>query len=152
MIKEKNEAVRILQAFMEGRQEIVLSYLFGSYLRKPRGFRDIDIAVYVDPGSLSALDREMSYGYSAFLNTELAGLLGYRMVDLVILNSAPPLLTREIIRSGELFFCRSDEERIRFEVQALKRFADTEHIRKIKRMYIRERIQEGLGAYETRDH
>lgn len=53
MIEDRNAAVKAIKVFLEGRQEIILSYLFGSYLQKARGFRDIDIAVYADPDSLS---------------------------------------------------------------------------------------------------
>lgn len=95
------------------------------------------------------MNRELPYGYTVFLNSELANLLGYRFVDLTLLNHAPPLLVREVIRSGELVFRRSEEERVRFEVHALKRYADTEYLRRIKRQYMRGRIQEGMGAYES---
>jgi len=147
-MEDRSGTKRVLKTFLEGRQEIILCYLFGSYLQKTRDFRDIDIAVYADPGFLPALNRELPYGYTVFLNSELVHLLGYQFIDLTLLNRAPPLLVREVIRSGELVFCRSEEDRVRFEVHALKRYADTEHLRRIKREYMRDRIQEGMGAYE----
>jgi len=150
MLKSRDEVLEALRAFFEGRGEVVLSYLFGSYLQKPpERSHDLDIAVYAEPASLEALDRELPYGYGPILTAELTGLLGYPSVDLSLLNHASPTLAREVIRRGALIFCRSEEERIRFEVRSLKRFADTEHIRRIKRRYMRQRIQEGLGAYGT---
>lgn len=43
MMEDRSETKRVLKTFSEGRQEIILCYLFGSYLQMTRGFRDIDI-------------------------------------------------------------------------------------------------------------
>lgn len=137
-----------LHAFFENHPEVILAYLFGSYItRKTGSFNDIDIAVLVVPERLEELDRSSPYGYSAYLNAELAHLLKFNRVDLTILNHAPPLLLRRIIGEGILVFCRSEADRIRFEVASLKRYADTAHLRKIKRHYMRQRIKKGKASY-----
>lgn len=137
-----------LQVFFGERPEVTLVYLFGSYLKRTAGpFHDIDVAVFVTPDRLRKLDRALPYGYGAELNSKLANNLRYGPVDVVLLNQAPPLLLRQIIGTGKLVLCRSEAERIRFEVGSLKRHADTAHIRKIKRFYTNRRIQRGLAAY-----
>jgi len=137
-----------LQAFFSDRPEVVLAYLFGSYLdRATRAFHDIDIAVFAITRRVKALDRATPYGYEAHLNSKLARILKYDPVDVVLLNHAPPLLLRQVISKGKLIFCRSEADRICFEVASLKRHADTIGIRRIKRFYMKQRIEKGLDAY-----
>jgi len=137
-----------LQAFFSEGPEVVLAYLFGSCLNRiGPPFHDIDIAVFVIPDRLRALDQALPYGYRADLSTRLANILKYDPVDVVLLNHGPPLLLRQVIGTGKLVFCRSEADRIRFEVASLKRHADTGHIRKIKRFYMNQRIEKGLAAY-----
>ena len=95
-------------------------YLFGSYLNRNTGrFHDIDIAVFVNPDRLEALDREMVYGYRACLSSELAHILKYNLIDVVLLNYAAPLLSRRVIDRGKLIFCRSESDHVRFEIESL---------------------------------
>ena len=136
-----------LQVFFSEVPEVVLAYLFGSSLNRTAGFHDIDIAVFVIPDRLRALDQALPYGYRADLSAKLANILRYDPVDVVLLNHCPPLLLRQVIGTGKLVFCRSEADRIHFEVASLKRHADTGHIRKIKRFYMNQRIEKGLAAY-----
>jgi len=137
-----------LSAFFKDRSEVVLAYLFGSYLTRTGGIiNDIDIAVFINPDRLNTLDRMLPYGYSADLSVKLANILHYEPVDVTLLNYGSPLLVRRAIGSGKLVFCRCEADRIRFEVTSLKRYADTASIRKIKRFYMNQRIEEGLAAY-----
>lgn len=137
-----------LQAYFKSRPEVVLAYLFGSFVKTKTGrFHDIDIAVLVEPGLEKRLDQQMPYGYEACLTAEVAHVSKYFSIDLVLLNHAPPLLLRQVISTGKLIFCKSEADRIRFEVASLKRYSDTAHIRRIKRLYLRQRIEKGLPAY-----
>ncbi len=139
---------KTLQAYFQNRPEVVLAYLFGSFVKSKTGhFNDIDIAILVTPSLEKELDQQMPYGYGAYLNTEVAHVLKYSSIDLVLLNHAPPLLLRQVISTGKLIFCKSEMDRIRFEIASLKRYSDTEHIRRIKRLYLKQRIEKGLLAY-----
>ena len=139
---------RTLQVYFENRPEVVLAYLFGSIVKNKTGrFHDIDIAVLVTPGLEKELDQQMPYGYGACLNVEVANVLKYSPIDIVLLNHAPPLLLKQVISTGNLIFSRSEMDRIRFEVTSLKSYADTEHIRRIKRLYLKQRIEKGLLSY-----
>ncbi len=138
-----------LSGYMAGRPEIVLAYLFGSFVEKgQRPVHDIDIAVLVTPDLLEKMDSAAPYGYRAWMTAELCKLLKCNVVDLVLLNRATPLLCKQVIKTGRLIFCRSEAERVRFEVSSLKRFADTAHLREIKRRYMKERIARGLAGYD----
>ena len=137
-----------LTTFFTERPEVNLVYLFGSYLtRTERPYQDIDVAVYVPPEQLDRLNREKPYGYAAFLVSNLGRLLKSNCVDVVVLNSAPPLLQREVASKGKLIFFRSEPDRIHFEIKALRRYADTAHLRKIKRLHMKSRIDKGLAGY-----
>ncbi len=138
-----------LKGYMESRAEIVLAYLFGSFLEKgQRPVHDIDIAIVVVPDLFEKMDSVTPFGYRAWMSTELCRLLKSNFVDLVLLNQATPLLCKRVIKTGKLIFCRSEAERVRFQVSSLKRFADTAHLRQIKRRYMKQRIAKGLAGYD----
>lgn len=152
----KNRQIRIDVAsivqdfhdFFLNRNEITLAYVFGSLMDKSKEYvHDIDVAVLVAPDKLKNLDRAAPYGYMAQLNAELAHRVRSHRVDLVILNDAPPVLLKEVIGRGKVVYCVSEIERIKFEISALQKHADTSHLRKIKRLYMKKRIAEGLTAY-----
>jgi predicted nucleotidyltransferase len=139
---------RILSEFLKTRGEIVLAYLFGSLVKRKTGpVHDIDVAVLIYPDRLEALDQAEPYGYRARLIVEIAGHLGTNKIDLVLLNQSSPVLLRQVIGKGRLVYCVSEEKRIRFETSALQRYADTAHLRNIKRLYRRKRIEMGMYAY-----
>jgi predicted nucleotidyltransferase len=146
-------ASRILADFMASRQEIVLAFLFGSLVNREKGpVHDIDVAVLVLSDRLPGLDKAEPYGYRAKLIVEIAGCLKPQPIDLVLLNQASPVLLRQVIGKGRLIYCVSEEQRIRFVTSSLKRYADTAHLRDIKRLYRRKRIEKGLHAYAGSNH
>lgn len=123
-------AGRTRRALVE-RQEIRLAYLFGSTAAgTARPGSDTDIAILFDE---VPAPRELD-----LLSERLGAAVG-RPVDLVVLNSAPPLLAREVIRSGRLLVCRDDQDRVRFEARATARYQDTAHLRRVQYGYLRER-------------
>ena len=139
---------RKLSEFMQIREEIVLAYLFGSLVKRKKGpANDIDVAVLISPDRLNALDQAEPYGYRARLIVELTGHLGTNKIDLVLLNQSSPVLLRQVIGKGRLICCVSEEQRILFETSALQRYADTAHLRNIKRLYRHKRIEMGMNAY-----
>mgnify|MGYP003874475329 CR=1 FL=1 len=147
-LKTSGKAETALQRYFGGRPEVVLAYLFGSFVeRQGAKFNDIDIAVLVDDALMKAAEHLGRYGYAAFLTTEIAHVLKYPEIDISILNRASPLLQKRVISQGKLIYARSEKERIAFETAALSRYADTEPLRRIKRRYMGQRIERGLDAY-----
>ena len=59
-----------------------------------------------------------------------------RRVDVIDLDTAPPLLLREVVKEGRLLFAASDDERVAFETAALARYADTAHLRHVQAEYL----------------
>jgi uncharacterized protein len=140
---------RTLANFMQTRSEIILGYLFGSLVNRKIGpVHDIDIALLISADRLKALDQSEPYGLRARLIVGIAGILGTDKIDLVLLNQASPVLLRQVVAKGRLIYCISEQERIRFETSALKRYADTAQLRNIKRFYRRKRIGKGVSGYD----
>lgn len=138
-----------LVPFFQDREEIVLAYLFGSYITTSnRVPEDLDVAVLVDPELFRLLDRKASYGYQAELTTAMMNRLKLNRVDLVLLHRATPVLAYQVIHTGKAIFSRSEPLRRDFEIATLKRHADTRHLRRIKRRYSEKRIARGLSAYD----
>ena len=99
-------ANRLRDHFRDTRYATVVSaWLFGSH-GEARAHRESD----VDVGVL--LDRRMvptggqRFELRVRLTSDLIHALGNNNVDLVVLNDAPPLLARRIVRAGIEVFCR----------------------------------------------
>lgn len=107
---------------LAGVDDIRLAYLFGSRARgDARQDSDFDIAVLLDPTAALA-ER-------GAIVRRLAGRLGRvvpsTLVDLVVLNDAPPLLRHRVLRDGRLLVERSAEERVRFATSTIREYQDT---------------------------
>ena len=127
-----------IRDILERREDVRLAYLFGSAARGAvRTSSDIDVALLFssipEPRDLDRLTEELEAS-------------ARRRVDLVILNSAPPLLAHEVVATGRLLVCRDDDERVRFEVRAIGRYLDTGHLRQVQHACLRDRV----GAYRAR--
>lgn len=122
---------RALTELLERSSDVSLAYLFGSLARdEARRNSDLDLALlFVGPPSPSRVDEIV------VAVERVAG----RSVDLVVLNSASPLLTHEVVATGRLLVCRDDSERAAFEARATIRYLDTGHLRRIQHQYLRER-------------
>jgi len=116
---------RIREALQtEVDEGIVSVYLFGSQASS-RAHResDIDLGILLSwKACRSSKDRfEARVGMSSRLTSELG-----RLVDVVILNDAPPQLARRIITDGERLFCSDAEVDHAFVRDTLIRAADIE--------------------------
>jgi len=111
---------------------IVFAYVFGSYVSgKLRNDSDIDIAIY--------LNNQMSTDEYLDLKMKLT-TASKREVDLIILNSATPLLKFEIYKKHILLFTRDEIEESNFKVKTLfeyndvKRYLELSYRRNIDRL------------------
>ncbi len=117
-----------LRAVLASHPGVRLGYVFGSAARGAlRADSDVDVAVRF--AARPTLD-----GLAALaLNLERAA---GRRVDVIDLDTAPPLLLREVVKEGRLLFAASDDERVAFETAALARYADTAHLRHVQAEYL----------------
>ena len=92
----QDQKIKGLEALFNKEDRVLVAYLFGSYARGIQTTKsDIDIAVL-----LSETPKKMLEYYLHLVN-ETSQVLGGE-VDLVILNTAPPLLRQQTIRHGKL--------------------------------------------------
>jgi predicted nucleotidyltransferase len=110
-----------LSRALAGMGDVRLAFLFGSRARdRARADSDFDIAVLLDEES-AGTDRGATI-------RRLAGRLGSvvasALLDLVVLNDAPPLLRHRVLRDGVLLYQRSAEERVRFAIRTLREYQD----------------------------
>ncbi len=126
-----------------------LVYLFGSQAGgKTWAESDVDLAVLLGPG----VPRERYGEVQVQLISELMSVFDSNDVDLVILNTAPPLLTYEgVIQGGRLLLEANRLGRIRFEIRAFQEYVDTAPLREIQNRYLKEAIRERAAALEPGD-
>ncbi len=103
-------------------ERIILAYLFGSRAKGTETREsDTDVAVLLKELPADALDF-----YLDLADRLSAAFNGH--VDLVILNTAPPLLKREVIRHGKVLFSRDESTRVSFEARSMKEYMDLEPV------------------------
>lgn len=99
--RDRAQIVAHLERELEARPELVLALIHGSFVRGGT-YRDIDLAVWLDPARLS---RDERFRYALDLSVNLQLRLGLPM-DVRVLNDAPlafryhalqgrPLVTRD---------------------------------------------------------
>ena len=97
---------------------VVVAYLFGS---KSRGVEtsesDIDIAILLSEPPENMLDFYLN------LIDKLSKILG-DSIDLIVLNTAPPLLRHQVIKYGKIIYSRDWRARVEFEARAEKEYMD----------------------------
>ena len=113
---------------------VVSAWLFGSHAES-RAHResDVDVAVLLDRRMVpSASER---FDLRVRLTSDLIHALGNNDIDLVVLNDAPPLFSRRIIRTGIEVFCRDRDMERDFRRDVQIRAADlAPHIERYRRM------------------
>jgi predicted nucleotidyltransferase len=111
--------------FLERSPDVVAAYAFGS-VPEGRAHResDLDLAVLLDwdqcPTHEARGERQIT------LISELIGATHRNEIDLVVLNDAPPLLARHIIRNGRRLVAADAEAVHAFERDTQLRAADIE--------------------------
>jgi len=112
-----NVSDRLTKVFCD-ESLVVVAYLFGS---KSRGVEtsqsDIDIAVLLSEPPENMLDFYLN------LIDKLSKILG-DSIDLIVLNTARPLLRHQVIRYGKIIYSRDWRARVEFEARAEKEYMD----------------------------
>lgn len=131
-----DKLLEIMRKKLASEEAVRFAYLFGSQAREDIGqLSDIDVAVFLQ-GELDPLE------YRLKLIERIAKAMGAQKVDTVVLNGAPPVLSHQVVKTG-IVVKESKEDRIDFEMEALREYLDTEHLRKTQVLYIREHLKTG---------
>ena len=129
MPEEKSKIVSAIAELLNGYDDFVFAYLFGSFVSEER-FNDIDVALY-----LSSLSGERALFTELTLETELEEKLGI-LVDVRVVNCAPIAFVYSTLRKRLLLLDRNPDLRSDFESLIYREYFDfayllNEYIREI---------------------
>lgn len=108
-LKRKREIIRKTSMFLLARDNISFAYIFGSFGEKGNlPFRDIDIAIYLEPLTLK---QNKAFDYETNLALELSRLikLPADKIDIKILNFTPSSFQSNVFATGLLLFFRNEK-------------------------------------------
>lgn len=114
-----------IQRVVDGYGGVDAVYLFGSHARgTAHRDSDMDLGVLLARDAFpTAADR---FNARVRLTADLIGALHTNDIDVIVLNDAPPLLARAVIRTGRRLLCRNEEADTAFRRQVQLRAADLE--------------------------
>ncbi|MCX7681172.1 MAG: nucleotidyltransferase domain-containing protein [Anaerolineae bacterium] len=131
---------------MFARHGVVLAYLFGSQAEGKAGpLSDVDIAGLLGP----QVPEERWTQVQIDLINDLIGLFHRDDVDVTLLNRATPVLAQEVVRSGQVIYEAEPGARIDFQVAALRRYVDTEPLRRLQNRRLLERVESYRSVLEA---
>jgi hypothetical protein len=108
-----------LRRYLEGRDEVVVAYLFGSHARGEADARsDVDIALLLRP------DLPDVFRLKPRLDTKIGDVLDSDEVDVLFLNDAPLPLRAEVVRTGQIIVSKDEEVRVEFEARTMSAWWD----------------------------
>jgi len=117
---------------------VMLLYLHGSHAKGTQApLSDIDLAVLLEP------EHGRDYRIFSDLLTALQDACGRDDIDLVVFNTAGPIIRNRVIRHGRLLYARSEAQRIAFEADALKRAMDFGYYSKVYDDALFRQLKEG---------
>jgi predicted nucleotidyltransferase len=120
------------------RHGVILAYLFGSQAEGKAGpLSDVDIAVLLGP----QVPQERWSAVQIDLINDLIGLFHRDDVDVALLNRATPVLAQEVVRSGQVIYEAEPGTRVDFQVATLRRYVDTEPLRRLQNRRLLERVE-----------
>lgn len=136
--KASGADIERIKKYFRGRDEISALYLFGS-LGKGRETQesDVDVAVLVNDArkgrkNYERLKREYYDASPTFSS---------RPVDIVILNTAPPFLKHQILKTGKILFDRNRKLRVRFTTTAIMEYLDFKPLQDIMLKGVADRFR-----------
>jgi hypothetical protein len=103
--------------YLRSHPKVVFAYLFGGLARgEHRPLSDVDIAVYL--AGIVTADVKLD------ILGKLIDILGTDEIDLVILNTAPPLLAMNVLRKKQVVADNEPAMRHRFESLSFRKYFD----------------------------
>lgn len=130
----REKVLEDLKKFFENEKRVEVVYLFGSHARGlDTVASDVDLAVLLSEVPENFLD------YYLYLVNRLSEFFGDRL-DLVVLNIMPPMFKYQVIKYGEIVFCRDNRFRVMFESRALCEYLDFRRVLEVYDRCLVERV------------
>lgn len=119
--ESKDLVISEIKTSLLKQERILFAYLHGSFI-KDGPFRDIDVAVYLDPHPFNGSDEMFAYGLAlgAALDMSLSGAT----VDIRPLNLAPLPFRFTVVTEGRLLLTKDEERRVDFEARTRTLYFD----------------------------
>jgi predicted nucleotidyltransferase len=137
-MNDDKDIKRIVHYF-KGQDEVSALYIFGGYAKgRKTGESDIDVGILVDES------RSKMRNFEFFKKKYYAAspVFSMRPVDIVILNTAPPFLKHQVLKTGSVLFDRNRKLRVRFTEKAITEYLDYKPIEDIYLKSVAKRIRE----------
>jgi predicted nucleotidyltransferase len=129
---------RRLRTYLGNQRYVQAAYLFGSAASGTFGpLSDVDVGIVFNSEAISWHEQRLK------LMEGLTWIFGVPRIDVVILNSAEPVLAHRVIYEGQPIFVRDEAARVRMEQKILNSYLDTSFLRSVQRASIKEHIKEG---------
>lgn len=136
--RETVDRARLRDA-MAGETDVLLVVLFGSRVTDRSGDEsDVDLGILFD-----GYDPSRKYETIRRMLCSLWGSAPSRLVDLVVLNDAGPLLRHRVAGSGVALYERRPGEMVRFTIKAVREYQDMAYHRAI---FLKQRIRKLKGG------
>jgi len=126
---DKEKIFEAIKYILINMPEIIFAYVHGSFTEN-KGFRDIDIAVYLKEENLNI----QIINYEIELEIKLEEKLNYP-VDVRVLNFAPLSFQYHVIKGGTLMLEKDGDSRVDFQTKTLDFYFDFAPFRK---QYLKE--------------
>ena len=134
-----NKILKKISIFFTKQKDVVAVYLYGSRAKGEETDKsDLDLAILFKK-PLTKYERVLE------LRVEVQKVVGdVFFVDVrEIQLGLSPVFLGEVISSGNIIFCRDEDKRIKFEVEAMRIIDDGEQIRRMNLYYLKKSLKEG---------
>lgn len=94
---QKYSLLENIEKLLEGREEIIFAYLYGSFISENR-YKDVDLAVFIEPEKIPE-EKALKYQLRA------SGEFSYKLdvsVDIKVLNYAPLPFQMRVLKTGKV--------------------------------------------------
>ena len=121
------------------QSQVSAAYLSGSLAGRATfgHLTDVDIAVLL----MEQIKSDQFLDYQLYLFAELAKRLESDTIDVVILNQASLLLKLQVIKYGQILYCRDEKKRVAFETRAVMDYLDFKRMDELQHDALAKRLQ-----------
>lgn len=133
------QIISALSKVFKNDKKVIAVYLFGSIVKNEQNFQsDIDIAIYIDPSYLNIKDvSEIKIEYEI----KIVETLHTDNFDLVLLNSAPIILSYKIIAEGIVIVSSKKDLLADIESLIIRKYLDFKYYSEEYDRCLRKRIR-----------